>query len=539
MHRVVVLVTCVLLAGVAVADLQNVQVGMQLEMRGRWYHNAFETGNGPAARPSAQLRIPSDFLTKRPIGQAGNNVLSLFRYSDWGNDWAWCEQTAAVSFSADFTDNVKAMVEFYDFWIWGEDFRSNYLTGIDARANTADDIELLQAYIETNEVFGQPLRLRFGRQQIQFGKDLNSFLLAAKTTPTQRFAYDGIRATYKPIDKLTIDAWWTKLAENSPVEEDGDVDFYGAWANYKFGDPFDLSLFWMWLRDKRAITDTNLSWIDEEIEDLIGWDDYEGSDFHTVGFEAAGKVAQLDYLVRAAYQFGDAGQMGSLFKVGQPWLGGLAYGDDGAEYDNFGMDATVGYTIPSKWNFRPYLQAVWYEGEDDRDISFTEWLNPFHKPKASVSFNRLFSDINYCPVINDNADLTNFRQLGGGVTMTPTEKLWWAVRAYNTWADEPFSWPAYFEVPQNRWLFPTGRVPFAPGLSFWDEEGDDNLGFSMDTILKYTYSSNLTFLLYYGHLFAGDGLKDGHYISYYGTMMNGGLDDKDADYVFLWSILKF
>lgn len=536
MRKVLFAVLTLVMAVSVYADLQSVQVGGLIEIRGRWYHNAFETGG-----PAPQLRLNA--MPGRVTGQTGNNVLSLMRYSEWGNDWHFVEQTTSVNVQANFTENVKAFIELYDFETWGaQDFRSNYVTGVDFRANTADDVEVLQAYIEMNEVFGQPLRLRVGRQIMQYGKDLNSFLFASKTSPTQRFSYDGIRATYKPIDKLSIDAWWMKLNEMGAVEEDGDVDFYGVYATYSGLEWLTISPFWAYIRDARKVNDTNLTWFGEQMEDFFGLDDYDVTNFHTVGIQAAGKAGRFDYALNFAYQWGNAGQLGSRFNKVIPFWG-LAYGDDDADYDGlWGGDVTVGYTFDTKWNIRPYLQGVYYDGDDNRDVSFWEWLSPFSKPQASISFNRLFSDINYCPVINDNADMTNFWQVGGGVTMTPTEKLWVAVRAYNTWAVEPFDWPAYINVPAIRWWtvpVPSGRLPIAPNWSFWDTEGDTNLGFSLDTIIKYSYSADLTFLLYYGHLWPGDGLRDGVYTASYGTVMNGGLDDQGADYIFWWAILKF
>ena len=109
-------------AGVAYADLQNVQVGGQLEVRGRWYHDAFESGI-TAAKPQAHERIPASWIPGRVTGQDG--VLSMMRYDRRGNDWHWVEEATSLNFSADFTDNVKAFIEFYSFDNWGEDFRSN------------------------------------------------------------------------------------------------------------------------------------------------------------------------------------------------------------------------------------------------------------------------------------------------------------------------------------------------------------------------------------------------------------------------------
>jgi len=544
MRTVPFLALGVLVLTTAYADLQNVTVGMQIEIRARWYHDAFESGIN-AAKPQPHLRIPGEYLWGRAIGQDPKlkladpyGVYSMFRYGK-GNDLQWVEQATSLNFKADFTDNVSAMIEFYSFDNWGEDFRSNYLTGVDSRADTKDDVEILQAYVDLDKVGGQPLKLRIGRQVMQFGKDLSCFLIAGKTSPTNRYSFDGIRATYKPLDKLTIDAWWMKLADRSPQEEDGDTDFYGVYGTYAFSDAANLSLYWMFLRDASKTQDTQYSASGEWFEHIMHKDHYNPEAFHTVGFQFTGKYQSFDYNLQVAYQFGDAGKLGQFFQ--KPWWYS-SYGDEDAKYDNWGMEGTLGYTFDTAWKIRPYIAGNWFEGQDNRDLSYEDWLHPFRPPRASVSFNRLFSDTNYCPVINDNADLSNYWMVGGGVSMAPTEKLGVTVRAYNTFVDKPFDWPLYENVPRSA-EFPTGRRPistlFGPPPTYLDKESDTNLGLTIDTIWRYAYSKELTLLFYYGHLFTGQGLRDGAFISYYGTMMNGGLDDRDADYVFLWAILKF
>ena len=541
MRTVVLVLMGVALVGTAFAELQNVEVGGQIEIRGRWYHQAFESGApGGAAKPAPHLRIPYSWISGRTIGTdqrlklSNPGVWSVTRYGK-GNDWSWVEQTTSLHVAANFTDNVKAYIELYQYDNWGDGFRSNYQTGVDSRSADPGAVELLQSYIQIDKVFDQPLSLRIGRQVMQFGNDLSCFLIGGKTSPTQRFSFDGVRATYKPVDKLTIDAWWMKLAEKSPTEEDGDTDFYGVYGTYAFSEAAKLSLFWMFLRDAHKVSDTQYGPLGEWFESLYGKDDYPVTAFHTVGFQFTGKQSGFDYNLQVAYQFGDAGTLGYIFQ--KPWWY-HTYGDDKAKYDNWGMEGTLGYTIDVAWKPRPYIAANWFQGQDNRDVSFADWLNPLSPPKASVSFNRLFSDINYCPVINDNADMSNFWQVGGGVSVSPTEKFNATLRLYNTFADKTFDWPVYANVPRSA-AFPTGRMPIDPAHSYRTVESSNNLGFSIDTILRYAYNSNLTFLLYYGHLFTGQGLRDGAYISYYGTMMNGGTDKRDADYVFLWAILKF
>ena len=102
------------------------------------------------------------------------------------------------------------------FWsIWGEDFRSDYITGADRRAVTADDLEFIQAYIEAANLFGQPLRIRIGRQLITLGK---GWLVGETAIATRAQPFDAVRLTFEAED-YEADVFWSKLAERSPVEE--------------------------------------------------------------------------------------------------------------------------------------------------------------------------------------------------------------------------------------------------------------------------------------------------------------------------------
>ena len=98
------------------------------------------------------------------------------------------------------------------------------------------------------------------------------------------------------------------------------------------------------------------------------------------------------------------GQFGRTFA--QP-TNGIRYGDDDASYGVWGGTTEVGYTFDAPWTPRAFLGAAYYGGEDKRDLSFFDWVNaqvnPFYTPKASLSFNRLFSNLEYG--ILDRSDL--------------------------------------------------------------------------------------------------------------------------------------
>ena len=218
--------------------------------------------------------------------------------------------------------------------------------------------------------------------------------------------------------------------------------------------------------------------------------------------------------------------MGFRFK---PYI----YGDDEAEWDQWAGELEVGYTFDVAWKPRPYVLAVYVGGDDNRDLSFWDWLNPFDKPKASASFNRLFSEANYAPACNDNGCMTNFKELAIGCDFKPFEKVSVKTQVGRYWSNETFDWPVYFTLGRY-------RVPIAPNWSWWTTESGDDIGWEWLNLVKYDYSDNLSIILFYSHFFIdSDHALDGNYLYSNGLTFMGGTDDDDADYVFLWFILTF
>ena len=529
MRRWMCLVVGMLLASSAYADLQNVQVGGELRIRGRYWNSAW-TGTPVAAMPVASFG-------KRPIGPFGNN--SVYDWSNRGSDMKFVEQRTLLNVSADFTDHVAAFIEFEDYERWGQDFRSNYLTGVDARAVTTDDIEVFQAYIDVNALFGQPLRLRIGRQEITEGK---SWLIGSRVSPCMGISYDGVKLTYAK-DKLTIDAWWTKLMPNAlppaaPTEEDGDVDYYGVYGTYKFGDELSLSGYWVWIRDPRSLKETKLGPLGEGLEKQLGLDDYGVTNLHTVGLRAWGKSTGFDYDLELAYQFGDADQVGILFKELSLW--GL-YGDDRASFGNWAGDLEAGYTFDVAWKPRVFAGGAYFEGQDNRSLSFWDWLNPFNRSEASVSFDRLFSGIWYCAlmdILGGASDLTNFYQIRAGVTVQPTDAISTGVILQYYGIVDPFDWPASIRLP-GVLGYRSLRFPIAPPVDIWTKEASSDIGWLTHLWVKYVYSKDWWVRVGWEHLFTGDGLGDGSFDKKNGLEMNGGVDQNAANYIYIDTQLLF
>ena len=517
MKRPLIVVASLLLVCGAYAELQNVDVGGEVRIRARYWSNTYETGiNGPG-----EIRIPNFFVPKRPIGPFG--VVSRYDWDDRDNDLDFVEQRTRLNVKADFTNEVKAFIELESYDIWGEDFRSNYITGADNRAVTTNDVEVYQAYIETDETFGLPLRLRIGRQEMKMGK---GWLVDDITTALIGRSFDGVRATYS-TDTLDVDAWFSKLNETGANEEDGDIDFYGIYATCKAVEWLNASVYWMYIRDGGSRNDTNFVAPIEWLEDVFNLDDYDPTNMHTVGLRLFGNTSGFDYDLEAAYQFGNADSVGFGFKPT-----GFLYGDDGADYDAFAADLEVGYTIDMAWNPRVYIGGAFFEGEDNRDLSFLEWVNPFYRSDASVSFNRLFPGKPYSFILEIGQDMSNFWQVRGGVVAHPTEAVTAGLQVALYGVDEPFDAPVMITVGGF-------KIPVAPALSFWTEESDDDIGVTTHLFVNYQYSEDLYFKAGWEHLFTDDGLEDGNFIHRYGLEFSGGTSDDDADYFYLETGLKF
>ena len=507
------------------ADLQTVVVGGELRIRAQYWQNAFNARAVGPAFVGPQIRWPGALLTGRAIGDrvGGQTITSFYNWDDRGPSYDVVEQRTRLWVQADFTENVRSYIELDSFDVWGEDFRSDHVTGFDRRAASGDDIEVFQAYIEADNMWNLPLRARIGRQELNLG----STWLVGDATNNPEFSgisFDGIRLTYA-TDMFSIDAFYTKLFEAGIVEQDGDVDFMGVYGSYTGLENMTIDAYWFWLRDARSINDTNFPWFVEWLENVFSVDDYDVTNIHTVGLRAAGTFNAFDFDVEGAYQFGDADAFGRFFR---PFL----YGDDDADFSNWAMNAEVGYTFDVNWQPRVHGLFAYVGGEDNRDLSFWDWINPFDRPEASVSFNRLFSNKVYSPFIDEIAQQSNFWTAQAGVTAMPLESVEVGMDIKYFESIATFDMPAFWTL--GRW-----RIPLAPALPWWTQASDDELGWELAMRGTYHYTEDLTFELGWHHLFVGDGLGDGNFSDGNGIIFNGGSDNDDSDYIYFESSLRF
>ncbi|MFP4192930.1 MAG: hypothetical protein ACLFU6_12745, partial [Candidatus Hydrogenedentota bacterium] len=98
-------------AGEAAGELQSVQVGGGIRMRGRIFKNNWETTSTPGA-----LRIPDELLLGRPIGPWG--ARSRFAWDSRVSDYDYVEQSTRVNVRASFSHDIEGYVEFKSYHRW-------------------------------------------------------------------------------------------------------------------------------------------------------------------------------------------------------------------------------------------------------------------------------------------------------------------------------------------------------------------------------------------------------------------------------------
>jgi len=377
MRYTLVALLAVMMVGIAVpafAQLQNVEVGGSIRIRGNYY----------SVDAPGMIGVDSD------------------NYASNAN----VEQRTTVNVKADFADDVTAFIELDALNNWGDDFREDTLTGQANLGNSNSffdrapsssssanltNVNLYQAYIETRETGGYPVTLRIGRQEIQFGSE---WLVGNNDTAANftGLSFDGITARYD-ADSWNATALWVKLAENRAIEQDIDNDLYGIYASYTGFEDIVVDAYWFYAR-LAGVGNDGFGRIDNTLtRDTI--------ELHTIGLRAAGTYGQFDFEVEAAYQTGKVFDGVSASGIA---VRGLGASD--VDFDAIGLNGEVGYTMDTKRQYRAFIGAAYFEGSDNNDLGF----------------NRLYSDWEYTQFLG-STDLSNLLIIRGGWSAQWTEKI--------------------------------------------------------------------------------------------------------------------
>jgi hypothetical protein len=383
---VLVAAMTVITAVPALAELQNVEVGGSLRIRGNWYSQV------ASVVPVSRGIIP-------PSTAAGG--FSTVAFDDEEPDALYVEQRTRLNVKADFTDDVSAFIELDSYNNWGDEsgFRrpaaadtfdnfvesesqtpaSRAISG-SSLSTSGTNVNFYQGYIQMNEAWGYPITLKMGRSEMIHGSE---FLVGNQDTSSGfiGLSFDGIWGTYTH-DSFWVQAFWTRLVQNNNGgtrwESSGDVDFMGLYGSYTGIEDMTIDGYYYYLH--QAVTDIN--------EAPLGLQE-ESSGLHTVGARFAGNKAGFDWEANGAYQFGDNG----------------AADPNSDDFSAFAAQGAFGYTFDIEFAPRVFINAGYYDSDDE-----------------DPAFRRLFSDHEYSEFL-DAGDLSNMWFVGGGAGAQITEAI--------------------------------------------------------------------------------------------------------------------
>jgi hypothetical protein len=429
------------IGSIAFAELQNVEVGGNIRIRGNYYN----------------------------LDQAVDN--------------AFIEQRTRLSVKADFTQDVSAFIELDYYNHWGEDFRSLYLTGADFRGGGGNDVDLYQGYIEAKNLWGTPLSMRVGRQELALG---NQLLVGTNDVGSlyTGLSFDALRVTFAN-DYMTMDAIAAKLAESYGDFGDSDVDLYILYGSYIGIEDVVIDAYWMFVRDDQGV-----------VAGLINGGDV---DVHTLGLRGAGVIGAFDFELEAAYQIGDVEDMPSACPLG--------FGEADVDFDEFAINAELGYTFDCAWQPRVFAGFAYFGGGDPDDRHCSNDMD--------MPFNRLFSNVRYTEFLDIQQNLSNALIYKLGVQVMPTECTELMLAATYVMSDE-------HDVDHD----------------WFGDEDEDELGLELGLYGTYHYSEDLVVRAGYAHFFADDGVEENSG-PLNGLALIGGDEDDDYDYLFIETELCF
>lgn len=225
-------------------------------------------------------------------------------------------------------DNIKLYAQLQDSRLWGEEGSS--LAALNA-------VDLHQAYLQIGRLFGLPLQLQLGRQQLEFGAGR---LVGSYDWHNVGRAFDAahLRAGGS---RQSMSIWLAHLRDFNAPTVSRNQEFAGAYFSTKKWLPGSVDAYAMLFFDERNY---------DSLTDLsVPIDRSESGSNHlalwTLGTRVQTRLGKgADFELEAAYQTGFRGPL---------------------DIRAYGIAAQAGYTLPVRW--KPGLHFGYSYGSGDKD----------------------------------------------------------------------------------------------------------------------------------------------------------------------------
>lgn len=420
------------------------------------------------------------------------------RYEHWNlqnSDAGFINMLVRLQAKAKIDDNTSAFVQLQSNSRFGNSLQDSatFSPGAPAQPNdSTTDVGVHQAYFTLNNLFGAPIDLQVGRQEVI----LDGHRLFGNTVWTQGMqSHDAIRLTHSH-DNMTLLYAFSKGAERAAqgdaggifanggsTDDNDDLDVHIGWANFKG------------LLGKNSNTSAYLVLVDQDCATaaVCGGQQLGSADFWTIGARQAGGFGNISYRGEFYYQTGKS-------NLATPTGGN-------GDYDAFMIGLRAGYKA-NNVAMKPSI-TLWYDylsGSDRADLAagdqsdFRTLFDTGHKYYGLMDF-----------------------FLGGPTGNGPSHPVGGLVDYAVKLSVQPMA-KTTLKVDLHHFEVAEDDVNVATG------SGPSSLGQEIDVTLVHKYSPSTKISIGYSHMFANDLLSFYRTGSTTRTRVN---DYEDADWLYV------
>ncbi|GMR04466.1 MAG: alginate export family protein [Thermodesulfobacteriota bacterium] len=401
-------------------------------------------------------------------------------------------QRVRLTTNAEITNDTSVKITLQDSRAWGQTMNSNggpRLTDMTTNENTLD---LYESYLKVDNLFGQPLSLKVGRQALVYGDER---LIGAFGWNNNGRSFDAAKLTYGS-DAVDIDLFASKIKETSSAAVNGgaggddDQDFYGIYATIKAVANNTIDVYALLLRDSNssgafgqgsAFGNTTLGGSIDGTSTL--W---------TYGARIKGKYKAIDYTLEVPFQSGSIDTTTANYDI-NAWAAALK----------------GGYTLPTPMKIRIGAEYALASGDDDpNDTDLNTFSNLFPTNHGHYGF-------------ADQQGWRNMKSWNVNATAQVNSQLKLYVAYWNfKLNEEKDGW-----YSAGQWNNSTSGFRAASSTNT-----EDQVGSEIDLVATYKYNSSVTAQLGWSRFFTGDFLDQS---------TNIGSAAEDMDFAYLQIISNF
>ena len=450
------------------AEVQNVKVGGDIEVRG--------------------------YFWQRNVDLIGENSESSDR--DWNPDIArFFYQIASIYISADLTENVNAYIKLINDRTWGNAAGWVGYSVWTPRSNSSnwDDllgsrVDLSQAYLKLADMFGYPVTLIIGRQNLLFGEgfivgdrvnDLYSIIDSVDAS-----AFDSLATAYytaAPVYGMVPPIYsWTLMPADLPVAHfQGPRKAFDAVRLTSLYNNSTIDIFYAQITEgfERG-TDEKLSGINWNLKtDAYGTWDF-GLFYKVYNPNTKGKEDTLALSIRGAGEIPvPVGKLAAKGEIARQTGKVVVWDSDEGKYVQKSRRAWGGYaglTYTFDNPYEPYVSVTYTRLTGDKSETKVGTVEAWDPMYENPEYGILADAILY------GGRPTNAKVTQVGVGFNPNEKVKVALDYYNFEEDQHYA-----------------------GLSYTNSR---KLGTEWDLVISYDYSEDVQFSLAYAQFNTGTAL---------------------------------